>query len=232
MSLTSFLRYNPDVRERFRIECPKPIFSIRKPLLAPPLSKRYALIGTAFDYLFRFYLERLNKVQTNKPWIAELAVIKSIHMKQFYKKGIEIINQARKDKANYLKTGKVHKKLITSVLLLAQLDPIYRVGIGYEYVGRIRPKDIKDIRRLIGIVNPRLFKAKKICLVNPTFGKASKLVEGADADIVIDDMLIDIKTTKLLELPGKTFQQLIGYYICIRSAAPCRPFVSSLTFSS
>lgn len=87
MSLTSFLRYNPDVRERFRIECPKPIFSIRKPLWAPPRSNRYALIGTAFDYLFRFYLERLNKVQTTYFWIAELAVYKSINRKRFYRKG-------------------------------------------------------------------------------------------------------------------------------------------------
>jgi len=31
-------------------------------LLAPPLSRDYGLVGTAFDYLLRFYIQRLNPV--------------------------------------------------------------------------------------------------------------------------------------------------------------------------
>ena len=57
-----------------------------------------------------------------------------------------------------------------------------------------------------------IFKAKKLCLLNPTFGKASKLVGGADADLIIDDMLIEIKTTKRVRLLQDTFHQLMGYY--------------------
>ena len=59
MSLTSFI-HNKDVRERFRQEFKKPRIAFKKDLLAPPLAKRYDLIGTAFDYLLRFYLKYLN----------------------------------------------------------------------------------------------------------------------------------------------------------------------------
>ena len=76
--------------------------------------------------------------------------------------------------------------------------------------------DIKRLNNLITLVDPRLFKAKKICLLNPTFKKASELVKGADADLVIDDMLIDIKTTKYLQNKQDYFNQLIGYYTLYR----------------
>ena len=51
MSLDSFLKL-PDVREKFREEFEKPRLASDRQLLAPPLSKRYSLVGTAFDYLW------------------------------------------------------------------------------------------------------------------------------------------------------------------------------------
>ncbi len=41
---------------------------------------------------------------------------------------------------------------------------------------------------------------------------ASKLVGEADGDLLIDDLLIDVKTTKELSLEREAFNQLIGYY--------------------
>jgi hypothetical protein len=65
MSLNAFLARR-DVREKFREEFPKPKLAENKELLALPLSKRYSLVGTAFDYLLRFYLERLNPKATQR----------------------------------------------------------------------------------------------------------------------------------------------------------------------
>lgn len=39
------------------------------------------------------------------------------------------------------------------------------------------------------------------------------MVGGADADLVIDDTIIDIKTTKNLTCLPRDFHQLIGYYV-------------------
>lgn len=80
-------------------------------------------------------------------------------------------------------------------------------------MGQADARDVEDLRNLIGLVDPAVFKAKYLCLVNPTFGWASGLVGGADADLVIDETLIEIKTVKMLELKQETFNQLIGYYI-------------------
>lgn len=56
------------------------------------------------------------------------------------------------------------------------------------------------------------------CFLNPTFDLASELVEGADADVIIDDCLIDIKTTKYLRLKVADLHQVVGYYIlCLLS---------------
>lgn len=70
MSLSSVIR-EPEVRERLR-ETVKP--RARMPsqeLLAPPITSNYAIVGIAFDYLFRFGLQRLNhRAQTGR-WIAD-----------------------------------------------------------------------------------------------------------------------------------------------------------------
>lgn len=74
MSLTKFLGIK-DVRARFRQEFPNH-FNIRTkvPLLAAPLTKNYALVGTAFDYLLRFYLKYLNPGTIESSWVAETSL--------------------------------------------------------------------------------------------------------------------------------------------------------------
>ena len=230
MSLTSFLR-NKDVRERFRQEFQKPRFSAKKDLLAPPLTKRYSLIGTAFDYLLRFYLKRLNPDAVTKRWVAELSISHplsplltdvvvdadtgaiSFTETDLTREAQWIIEQAKGVYSNYLASGEVSDEVIESTLLLAQLDPIFRAGFIDENIGTVHKEDVADLRNLISIVNPEVFRAQELCLLNPTFGEGSKLVGGADADLAIDDTIIDVKTTKKLELQRKYFDQLIGYYV-------------------
>jgi hypothetical protein len=74
MSLTSFLE-RKDVRDRFRQEFAMPGMKVKRELLAPPLSNRYSLVGTAFDYLVRFYVERLNPYAITRRWIAEQVLL-------------------------------------------------------------------------------------------------------------------------------------------------------------
>lgn len=75
-----------------------------------------------------------------------------------------------------------------------------------------------DLRRLYEIVPREKFQSRDQCFLNPTFDLASELVEGADADLIIDDCLIDIKTTKYLRLRVADLHQIVGYYIlCLLS---------------
>jgi len=214
MSLTSFLRENVDVRERFRQEFKKPDFLIKKDLVAAPLTTRYRTVGTAFDYLLRFFLQRLNPRTIDKGyWVAENALDRLADDKTLFVKGKKIVAAARKDLADYLRTGKIADALIKSALSLATLDPIFRAGLGHEMVGIVHKDDIQDLRNLISAVDEKYFRSKTVCLINPTFGPASVLVGGADADLVIDDTIIDIKTTKTLSLDRSALDQVLGYYV-------------------
>lgn len=125
----------------------------------------------------------------------------------------EIVLQAKKEYARFLNSGRLTKRLIKSTVFLARLDGKLRGGVPAEKLDldNVDEKDITDLRNLIKAVNWDDFKARKICLLNPTFGEASRLVGGADADVVIDDTLIEIKTTKKWELKRDYFNQLIGY---------------------
>jgi len=237
MSLTSFLK-NKDAKDAFKQNFKKPRFKLQAKLLAPPLTNHYGLVGTAFDYLLRFYIKRLNPNAIEQRWVSEASLCllniaklpglfeisneNSIMQKLkekitekpiLYKKVAEIVQYAKNVYNSYINTGVMSRDIFKAVLLLAQVDVIYRAGIVDENLGNVDENDIKDLQNSISIVKPEYFKAKKTCILNPTFGKASRLVGGADCDLIIDDTIIDIKTTKKLELRRDYFDQLIGYYI-------------------
>lgn len=261
MSLTSFLK-NKDVKERFRQEFPRPEFKLKKEILAPPVTRRYLLVGTAFDYLMRFYLKCINPDAVTRRWVAEswplglaMAIpgVAPLYSESSGKWHIiperggqlpedakrlvgiceQIVEQAKVVYSSYLASGEMTDEVIKSALLLAQLDPIARNLYVDENLGAIDDGDVTDLRNLISIMNPELFKAKKLCMLNPTFGEASRLVGGADADLLIDGALIEIKTTKTLKLDRNYFNQLIGYYILFKIGgiiddAPSEPKIERL----
>ncbi len=227
MSLTSFIKVK-QVREKFQEIFALPDFYYQTALLAQPFTQNYMLVGTAFDYLLRFYLKRLNPNAITKTWVAEQAVKQipetfgwgspySIFGRSWYEKtynkGLAILNEAKQLYVGYLQSGQITREIIKSTILLAQLDKIYREGRLDRNFGIVDEGDLTDLENLIGLVKAEKFTAKNTCLLNPTFGHASNLVGGADADLLIDDILIDIKTTKYLKFDRPMLRQLAGYYL-------------------
>lgn len=272
MSLTSFLNQK-DVKQKFQQTFPKLVVHTNKKLLAPPVTKNYSLVGTAFDYLMRFYLMHLNPNAITKKWVAEIAVefisfwkdgirrdskdgievhkaidelindkfndsseisdeqkMKLQHTMgkygldyeyhweeiEFTIKGLKIIKLAKRVLSEYMTSGTISEPLLKSAIMLAQLDYYFRSGTKCKNLGIVDMGDMIDLIKLISIIHPEFLKAREICVLNPTFGKASKLVGGADVDLVIDDMLIDIKTTQNSYLKEDYFHQIIGYYTLYR----------------
>lgn len=80
-------------------------------------------------------------------------------------------------------------------------------------IGKVDPFDVIDLKRLYSLLKDDMWKCKETCLLNPVFGDASLLVNGADTDLILDDMLIDIKVTTQAGLKRDFFNQLMGYYI-------------------
>lgn len=230
MSLTTFIELS-DVRDHFNECFQKPSLPDRHELKAPPCSKRYRLVGTAFDYLLRFLIKRINPFSIEQPWTAEIS-LKS-PMSPILKDAVHdlvtgeadytetaltnkvkgTIDAAKYESQRYISTAEISTSLLESVLRLAQIDPIVRSGYIDPDLGTIHAEDVDDLERLISLVEERYFKASKVSLLNPTFGKASRLVGGADSDILIDDQLIEIKTVQKFELQPHFYRQLIGYVV-------------------
>ncbi len=236
MSLTAFLKIKR-IRDEFRRTFKKPRMVLDAELLAEPMTNHYGLVGTAFDYLLRFYIKRLNPGAVDTEWVSEKFVktlipnLPDIDKDEFLrateqmnpllsnprtKDLFDVVEFAREVYRNYLQSGEMTRDVYEAAILLAHIDIIYRTGQIYDDFGKIDERDIKDLQNLISIVNPKHFKCHGTCILNPEFGKASVLVGGADCDLIMDDAIIDIKTTKILDFKRKYFNQLIGYYILYR----------------
>ena len=225
-SLTSFISI-PDVRQKLNETFPKPQFKLKVEIVAPPLTKNYHTVGTAFDYLLRFHLKYLNPESMEKPWVAELGTMrlgrnpesfitkecKPEDVEKVLGKAIDIIGRAKALYSTYQQTGKMTDELIESAICLARLDLLFRPGIIDPNFGVVDKRDVEDLRNLVSAIDSGMFKSETMCVLNPTFGEGSVLVGGADCDILMDDTLIDVKTTKTLRLERRHFNQLVGYYI-------------------
>lgn len=227
MSLTSFLENNADVRAQFLAHFTKPDFRLKSPIIAPPLTESYGLIGTAFDYLLRFYLEKLNPGTEPTEWVADdgLRILLAHADRKRANQAIRLI-QAKERYIAFLKSNRTMPSpaLIEGAIWLASFDVIYRAGIlDVKLLPRVPALLVKDLQKMLSLVPEERFRAKKQCILNPTFGRGSLLVGGADGDVIIDDTLIDIKTTKHLTFDREFFNQLIGYYVlsCIGGIDNC-----------
>ncbi len=239
MSLTAYItgRGHQEIRTRLKADFPKPTFQRPHPeLKAPPRTKNYSLVGTAFDYLFRFHLEFHNKhaVVCREGWIADNAYESLVHEFRNYLRyrhrrqtSNQVVREslgkfrllrnqfirAKKNYIHFIENGILSDPLLEDCLFLAKLDVVFRAGLVAHLFEEHDPADILDLKELISIVNFGNFVAVKRCYVNPVFGKASELVDGADCDLILDDALIEIKVTTDFQLRREHFNQLIGYYI-------------------
>lgn len=225
-SLTSFIAI-PVIRAFFKHEFPVQRIQFEGGIKAAPVTENYSLIGTAFDYLFRFFLQYENPHCIARKWVAENSLIilknpaarqmlldtSSVDVRDVADKMGSFLSSAKKIHAEYLENGNLGDDLIEVAVTLAQMDMPYRIGRLPPNFGHVDKGDIEDLRNLISLVKPKRFLAKKACYLNPTFGYGSELVGGADADLIVDDTLIDIKTTKKLSFKQDQYNQLIGYYV-------------------
>ena len=239
MSLTSFVAM-PDVIAKIKPLRPK----VRKhgaALKVEPRSKRYTLIGAAFDYLLRFELQRRVPRVTVKRWVAEWApdmicsefgtakpldLLVGVPPEQYIapeevaERMRTLLLNAQAALAEYRKaknpTAAQRSELAAHAIRLAKLDSVYRAQKLEPTFEEAKPEDVEELTALLALVPLNIFADAKPLLLNPTFGKASALVGGADADVIAGDLLTDIKTTKSDEIEGKHLDQLFGYLLLAR----------------
>ncbi len=211
MSLTSFIAI-PEIAMEMKRQFPMPEIKLSTKILVEPKTNKYGYTGTAFDYLMRFKLKQINKDATTRPWIAENAT-SLFSSQKLRKKAQHILLRAKIDYKQFISIGDNINSTIETVARLAQIDPVYRAGYEDQNLGEIDKLITQELEELLSLIDKNKFTAKNSCSLNPTFGLASIEIGGADADFIIDNCLIDIKTTKYAQLKRDNFNQLIGYYI-------------------
>lgn len=267
MSLTSVLKSDQELARRLA----NLLQAAGAPLLpelllkAPPRTKNYALVGTAFDYLFRFDVQRRNPSANAAEWVATAAVDKlkpsesedglvtdkmtfrmySEMMKdadtseiwdgpfskyvrigdKIYhvsksdeaKQAAEILTRAKSTHERFLRTSNPSEEQVAEIashsLRLAKLDAIFRSDFVDVALGSVDPRDVED---LLGLWRAIPFDGSmSVCLtdsvwLNPTFGRFSMGIGGADADVFASTTLIDIKTSIHPDIRQHA-AQLVGY---------------------
>lgn len=198
-------------RSLWDLEFNKPTFpySANTKPKAPPIGNSRR-VGTAFDYAMRLCLARLNHIPLGEiRLVAEKAATR--------RKSREFVRNF-KEKLQYFLEGKVEiDNLLADCIVLAKLEPMARGAAEYMYwspdLFQVEDSDVKDLQNLVGLINNRLFVAASCCVLNPGFGESGRMVGGGDADFVLDDAIIDIKTYKRLELERQDFRQLLAYFM-------------------
>lgn len=252
MSLTSFIRL-PDVRAKLGPLRPKTPRKISAPLKVEPRSNRHMLLGTAFDYLLRFELQRRAPHAVAERWIAEYApenieqgLIKSVVGKEMVidegpdkfkilDKVAELaratVDDAKAAVAAYLKIKAPNHAQQAEVaghaIRLGKLDAVFRAWVLDLSFNEADPEDIQDLVDMLAIVPYHALLHPKLMRLNPDFRETSHMVGGADTDLITGDLLVDFKTTIKSEIQADELDQLFGYFLLGQKSAkaisPSRP---------
>jgi hypothetical protein len=216
MSLTTFIEGNKDVRSFLRDTFPKPRTDRPQQLIAPPRTRNYSLVGTAFDYLCRWQLEILSpRAKSAETWVAEEAI--DLLSSQSGVIARRLTQRARRAYEDAIATGVIRSTHAKSALQLARLDVVFRSGLGQEEVGRpVDRNDVRDLIQLLTVLRRSTLAARRARYLNPTFA-VGEIVGGADADLISGDALVEIKVTKDPKIWRSYFNQLLGYYLLFRS---------------
>lgn len=185
------------------------------------------IIGTTFDYLARFQIAQV--LETGKD-----NVFNHIVANNFFERYKETINSSvfktleakYKECLKSIKTfiyssNKINYELINQTFYLARLEQCWRGNrLPYDLDTLFNAPYDEIVNDIINLTQTfeetfitKIVKPNSIVLFNPNFGKCSYMIGGADADIYIDGVLYDFKTSKRSGYRGKDIQQLISYYI-------------------
>lgn len=219
-------------KDMFKTISGKKPFTKEYKLLTPDILEttyQYTIVGNAFDYLMRFEIAKVvdcNKKEVYENVAAErgLNILKRFVDKKIYEilsdkynESIRIVNQYIFSKEND------EKQLILSSCFLGRLDIITRTGMPPQDIEASlisdEPKNIiADLNSLLSIfrndfIFSGLIKSDSDVVFNPHFGIIAMFVGGADADIYIDGVLYDIKTTKNNGFKWQNSAQITVYYL-------------------
>ena len=185
-----------------------------------------SIVGTTFDYLARFRVAQ--KIESDKKdtcceeiiaenffWTFPLDRQIRKRLKEKFNEGIDYV--IRFINSNH----SINKDLIYYSYFFGRLEQCWRSRRLIENIDELLDPPSKEIEDdLINLMSVfddsflnKVVKPDSNVIFNPSFGKCTSIVKGADADIFIDGVLYDFKTTKYKSYNSKDIQQIISYYL-------------------
>jgi hypothetical protein len=171
----------------------------------------------AIDYAVRFGLVG-RELGRHRGLIAEAAWVRAAHDANFapYR---ERIQRELREALGILNTRPVAgPELPTDAALalfrLTRLDFVFRAGSKYAHTSlnrEITVDDVRDLQALYRVVPWEELRPQRALLLNPTFGEGSHRVGGGDADLVLDDTLMELKTQPSPTIEKASINQLVAY---------------------
>jgi hypothetical protein len=187
-------------------------------LTSPPLTAELALEKLTKHYEVKpsSPVKDRQPFPGQEPWMLErrqaamalLNKTKDGHRKDF-EKAKPHIHACQEAIAQFRKTGELTDDFYKSCLYYAKLEGAARMLKISPTFKDIDPKDVQDLKALIGCLPGKMTQVNNRIVLNPNL---PILPVAAEGDLILDDMLIDIKTVEKAALSRKVFNQLIGYY--------------------
>jgi hypothetical protein len=203
-SLSAFV-YEPDAAACLRANFTPLLPAIRGAILVPATKGvDFGAVGTAYDYWLRSQLAA-NIAQTllgyricqeryrNEPEVMRLL---ERHILAFSSEGSNAMNS---------------DALLSACLYLAKFETEYRSGYPIQDFG-VSNTNLAELRAVSAKTTLSIFRPGRPTL-NPVFTvHGSKLTIRADGDLIVNGVLVDLKTTSKIELRDH-LKQLVGYAV-------------------
>ena len=212
MSLTSVLETS-EMRAFLKGRIHNPGLKPRPATVVASRTRAAPIIGTALDYALRFGM-------AVRGWgeIDNLVAIKAVGatllhlpLDGHFPRARAHLDAAFEALAKFDDRAALSEASARACLLLAGLDPLYRAARPEGLFRTITDADIEELQALYRLIPWSRFTPTTQIALNPTFNEGSNAVSGADADILLDDCLIDIKTIKVQKLSMRDVRQVVSY---------------------
>lgn len=173
----------------------------------------YALVGMAIDYLLRFEIQRRNP--ETMIYTGDLIAEQAVRYEDDLHSPISDILAGAKANCIAYANGSDDVTLPTREALdLARLENLVRGDESImpavdRYLGEGDDDMEEDLENLIDIADP-ILDGGRYAVLNPVLANEGVV---ADADIVLDGALIDMKTTINPEFTDSFWRQLLGYLV-------------------
>ncbi len=231
MSLTSMLaKRGLPLRDFFELYLPNCAYmqkewkSCGKPTIIPEGQINWGFVGAAFDYRMRYFFTVTPPDHFNAAKGAKFSPEIYLLFKEFSTNLTDFLSL--NDPRARVLSSESERQLLSYCYVLAiyeslfrarvATNPLFNLPAGASTVDQLSMAPVAAIDDLYNLTNAAVDTLKNLfvkpIIANPTF-TGSKDVGGADGDLIIENCLVEIKTTKATSLDKEMIYQLLGYVL-------------------